>query len=499
MATGLVSRADVLEISPEVVEASAFFTKENGDVLHATGVRLVLGDGRSHLQLAARHYDVIVSEPSNPWMAGVAALFTREFFTAARAKLKSDGVLCQWAHTYDMSDADLRSIVRTFAAVFPEGTMWRVGDGDLLLIGTTGSSIESRLAGIADRCRHASIAGVLADVAIEPAAAPFQLLSLYAGGPAELARYGSSAAVQTDDRTALEFTAPAAIYGRSTNTNNATIRALLDGARLPAAVAGAMRTADARSWTARGAMEMKAEAYPAAYDSFRRAVSLDDHDAAALAGTSDAAAGANRPADHRAWLENLAKTSPGNAAVRVALSRVRAAAGEFDAAIAAASEALRLSPEDPRALEQLASVFADMGDAARLEPVAARLLARYPDREDSRYYQAVALLLRGRGAEAVDPARRVLAINPRHARAQNLLGAACAESGQRECAAAAFDAAIRLNPREPSSYVNAGLLSLQAVDPERAAEYFSEALAVDPSSTPARDGLTQARAALAAR
>ena len=113
MATGLVSHADAVEISPEVVEASAFFSKENGDILRAPGVRLVLGDGRSHLQLTKRHYDVIVSEPSNPWMAGVAALFTQEFFAAARAKLKPDGVICQWAHTYDMSDRDLRSIVRT--------------------------------------------------------------------------------------------------------------------------------------------------------------------------------------------------------------------------------------------------------------------------------------------------------------------------------------------------------------------------------------------------
>ena len=499
MATGLVSHADAVEISPEVVEASAFFSKENGDILRAPGVRLVLGDGRSHLQLTKRHYDVIVSEPSNPWMAGVASLFTREFFAAARTKLKRDGVICQWAHTYDMSDRDLRSIVHTFATVFPESTMWRVGDGDLLLIGTTGKDIEARLANMADRCRRASIAEVLRDVGIEPAAAPFQLLSMFAGGPAALARYGSGASVQTDDRTALEFTAPASIYGRSTNANNAAIRALLDTAPLPAAVAAVMQTADAQRWTARGAMELKAEAYTAAYDSFRRAVTLDDRNGAALAGASDAAAGANRQDDHRAWLERLAKTSPANAAVRVALSRIRAAGGDFEGAIAAASEARRLEPGNPGPLEQLASVFADMEDASRLEPLADTLVARHPDRQDGGYYQAVALLLRGRAAEAAGAARRVLAVNPQHAKAQNLLGAACAALNERECARAAFDAALRLSPRESSSYVNAGLLSLQAADPARAAEYFSEALAVDPGSTAARDGLRQARAALGPR
>ncbi|HWF84258.1 MAG TPA: fused MFS/spermidine synthase, partial [Vicinamibacterales bacterium] len=80
LATGTVRHADVVEISPEVVEASRFFDRENGRALQAPGVRLIVGDGRSHLKLTSRRYDVIVSEPSNPWMAGVAALFTREFF-----------------------------------------------------------------------------------------------------------------------------------------------------------------------------------------------------------------------------------------------------------------------------------------------------------------------------------------------------------------------------------------------------------------------------------
>jgi len=498
MATGLVRDADVVEISPEVVEASAFFSKESGDVLRAPGVHLVIGDGRSHLQLTKRRYDVVVSEPSNPWMAGVAALFTREFFEAARTRLKPDGVLCQWAHTYDMSDSDLRSIVRTFASVFPESTMWRVGDGDLLLIGTTGPDIESRLANIAERCRRPSIAAVLADVAVEPAAAAFVLLSLFAGGPAELARYGGGVpgvGIQTDDRMALEFTGPASIYGRSANANTTTIRALTTDARLPAAVAAVMHAADARSWTARGTMDLKAEAYTTAYDSFQRAAALDDRDAAALHGASDAAAGSNRQAEQRTWLEDLAKSAQTNAAVRVELSRVRAAAGDFDGAIAAASEARRLDPNDPRPAEQLASVFADMGDAARLAPLADALVVRYPERDDSRYYQAAALLLRGRPAEAADVARRLLAVNPRYAKAQNLLGAACASTGQRECAETAFEASIRLNPREPSSYINFGLFYLQAANPASAADHFAEALALDPSSSAARDGLRQARAA----
>ena len=102
LASNEVVRADVLEISREVVDASSWFAHENAGVLQNPRVRLLVGDGRTHLLLSRRQYDVIVSEPSNPWMAGVAALFTREFFEAARARLKPGGVLCQWAHTYEM-------------------------------------------------------------------------------------------------------------------------------------------------------------------------------------------------------------------------------------------------------------------------------------------------------------------------------------------------------------------------------------------------------------
>ena len=499
MATGLVHHGDVVEISPEVVAASAFFSAENDHILESPNVRLIVGDGRSHLQLSNRRYDVIVSEPSNPWMAGVAALFTREFFEAARSRLQPGGILCQWAHTYDMSDADLRSIVRTFASVFPQSTMWRVGDGDLLLIGTTGSDIETLLANVTSRSSQPSTSAMLADVAIDPATAPFQLMSLFAGGPAEVARYGDAATVQTDNRMALEFTAPSAIYGRSTAANARTIRELTAGARLPAAVARAVMNADAKSLTARGTMDLKAEAYPTASDYFHRAVALDNRDADALRGASDAAAGLNQQHEHRVWLEDLTKSSPENVAARIELSRVRAAAGDFDGAIAAASEAQRLEPGDPRAMEQLASVFADMGDAARLAPVADLLASRYPSREDGPYYQAAALLLRDRPAEAAMLAQRVAAANPRSAKARNLLGAACASTGQRECAEAAFAESIRLNPREPSSYINVGLFYLQTARPEQAEDSFGEALSLDPSSPAARDGIRQARAARVAQ
>ena len=200
-----VRRADVLEISPEVVEASRFFETENHRALDDPRTHVIVGDGRTHLLFTRQQYDVIVSEPSNPWMAGIASLFTKEFFEAARARLKPGGVLCQWAHTYDISTQDLQSIVATFTSVFPDGTLWLVGDGDVLLIGSN-EPLEPRLAGMAAAWRRPGVAEDLASVG---ALEPFHLLSMFvAGGPA-LLDWGSRAPIQSDNRAALEFSGPA--------------------------------------------------------------------------------------------------------------------------------------------------------------------------------------------------------------------------------------------------------------------------------------------------
>ncbi len=199
--THKVERVDVIEISPEVVAASAFFGDDNRHVLDDRRTRLIVGDGRSHLLLSSARYDVIVSEPSNPWMAGVASLFTREFFEAARARLAPGGLLCQWAHIYDISPDDLRSIAATFRAVFPEGTMWLVGEGDLLLIGSDGP-LGSRIAAMADTWTRP---GVAEDLSRIGATTPFTVASAFIGGPAELAAFSRGAQVQVDNTSALEY------------------------------------------------------------------------------------------------------------------------------------------------------------------------------------------------------------------------------------------------------------------------------------------------------
>src|SRR5262249_46799842 len=165
-------------------------------------------------------------------------------------------------------------------------------------------------------------------------------------------------------------------------------------------------------------------------------------------------------------------------------------------AVQAAVDALRIAPDDPRAAEQLASVFADASDAERLAPLADLMVKRFPNRTEAEYYRATALFLRGQNQDAIAAARHVVGAAPGHTRAQGLLGAACAAVGQRDCARMAFEAAVSSNPRDPAAYVNAGAFHLQSANPVEAERYFASALTIDPASKPARDGLAQSRSLL---
>ena len=240
-------------------------------------------------------------------------------------------------------------------------------------------------------------------------------------------------------------------------------------------------------------MELKADAYRLAFEAYRNAVALNTRNTDALAGLSQSAAPARKADEELTWLESLeAADERERPRPPRAVEAARRRRGDFDGAVDRATEALQIAPDDPHAGEQLASVFADAGDGDRLAALADALVARFPAREDPHYYRAAARFLRGQTQEALDEVRQVVTAHPEHARAQNLLGAACATLGQRDCAESAFKASIRANPRYPSTYVNLGTFYLQTGSPA-AIDSFAEALTLDPTSAAARAGLTQAR------
>ena len=127
----------VIELEPAVIAMDSFFRHVNAGVLSRPNVSLVTDDARSALQIdARRRYDVIVSEPSNPWVAGIATLYTPQFFRIARARLAPDGVFCQWIQLYQLPLPVVASIVRNLREVFPHVEVWFGSPHDLLVLGS---------------------------------------------------------------------------------------------------------------------------------------------------------------------------------------------------------------------------------------------------------------------------------------------------------------------------------------------------------------------------
>jgi spermidine synthase len=481
-----LERVDVLEISPEVVQASRFFEPENSRALADPRVRLVVGDGRTHLMLARTQYDVIVSEPSNPWMAGIASLFTREFFAAARARLAPGGVLCQWAHTYDISAEDLRAIVGTFASVFPNGTMWLVGDGDVLLVGGT-EPMAPRVAALAEVWTRRGEA--VADLARVGARDPFSLVSLLIAEGEGLARFAGGAPLLTDNYARVEFSGPRTVFSRGGTDNAAALRALAAEQPVPL-VEAARAAAGAASWRDRGLMLLDASAPRAAWADFETALRLDAHDARTLEGLVRAGASANRPSETVALLRALAAPAD-RLEAQIALSRFLASTGGVQEAATVALAAAERHPSDVGALAQLASIFSDVGDKERLLPVVSRLRTVAPSADATRYYSASLLFLDGRTDQAIAEARVLVGGNPTHARGHNLLGAALATAGRREAARDAFLASLKAEPRDPSTYTNLGLLELETGNRQAGLQRLAEALLLDPNAATAREAFAR--------
>lgn len=131
-----MQRVQVVEIEPAVLAMSRYFLHVNDSALARPSVSAVVDDARSALQLSRAQFDVVVSEPSNPWVAGVATLYTPEFFRIVRRRLSEDGVFCQWVQLYQLPLPVVAGIVRNIRSVFPHVQVWFSWPGDLLVLGS---------------------------------------------------------------------------------------------------------------------------------------------------------------------------------------------------------------------------------------------------------------------------------------------------------------------------------------------------------------------------
>ena len=199
-----IERVDVVELEPAILEVARASTPVNHNVLDNPKVHIFTGDARELLLTTSQRYDIIFSEPSNPYRAGVASLFTQEFYRAVAARLSTDGIFLQWLQAYEVDSQTVRTEYATMASVFPVVETWRTYPVDLLLVAAL-QPIDYDVARLRARVSEEPYKTALAMTWRATDLEGF--LARYVASPS-LARAiadSEGTLVNTDDRTLVEF------------------------------------------------------------------------------------------------------------------------------------------------------------------------------------------------------------------------------------------------------------------------------------------------------
>ena len=217
-----VRKLDVVEIERAVAKASLYFFEHNGEFLSRELVprdaraRLFIEDARTFLARRADSYDVIISQPSNPWVEGEANLFSVEFFRSCKRRLAEGGLMAQWVQGYSLAPDELGTVAAGFVEVFGRASMWCAHKGEFVLLsgGFRRAGVREygeRLAGLAE-----------AGEALE-LRRPEDIASCLVLPEDDLLSFARGSVPQRDWRPVLEYAAPLALYRETVDANLAEL------------------------------------------------------------------------------------------------------------------------------------------------------------------------------------------------------------------------------------------------------------------------------------
>src|ERR1041384_6617639 len=213
-----------VELEPGTVAGSEYFNHINNRPLDDPRTNLIIDDARTFLRVTPNRYDIIVSEPSHPWVPGGANLFTEEFFELGRERLKDDGIWVQWVQIYQLSTESLRSVLATYQKVFPHVLVFRVGGlnkgKDLLLIG---SNRPLNLDRLPERFADPRIAAELTRVDLKSEA---DIRGWFVCDESKLGPAVAGAMINTDDNMHIEMTVPREAFRPLMQSNAEWVQAL---------------------------------------------------------------------------------------------------------------------------------------------------------------------------------------------------------------------------------------------------------------------------------
>ncbi len=488
-----VSRVDVVEIEPAVVEAAGFFQREHRNALRDRRVHVAIGDARNVLLAGDRRWDVIVSEPSDPWIGGVATLFSEEFYALARSRLTPGGVMMQGVDGASIRPDDVKMIARTFRSAFPATTVWHAhGVGDLLLMG----SVEPRPLDLGRvQATWDASTGLREDFRRLGHRAPWAFLADFLLAEPDAARLTVGADLNTDDLLALEFSAPRSLYRNSAATNFRMIRSFrtLELPRLADPRASQLDTAAVRHEL--GAAYLRKDLPAEAAAQFERALARDPAHVPSLVQLGRAQLRLGLSVRAVETLQAALQRDGRHAEAHALLARAWQGQQLAARALEAAGTAVRLAPDEPAHRLQHAALLMDHGRLA--DAVEEYLVARTFRPHDPGLLDglAAAYTRLGRGAEAVATLEEAVVLEPGNGALLHRLGRAYLAVKRPGPAVQTLTRAVTRAPMLAQAHADLGVAQLDNGAPVAAMAALDRALAVDPALV----GAAQLRAEINAK
>lgn len=442
-----VERIDIAELEPAGPRAARLFDAENRRVLSDRRVRVFAADARARLQAASDRYDVIISIPSHLSVAGTAALFTREFYETARARLDADGMFVQWVQKAGLAPQAFRLIVATFQRSFPHVTVWSAGPTHALLLGSRAPQRWNldRL-----QSRMATIPGVADDLKVIGIWHPLALFGAFVLGEDDAGRFTAGAGrTLIDDWPAIEFSAPRSVFDDTAPAISAGLEAVRRG--LLPAIDGfdPQQHIDARASYLLGFAYASLGRTSLAIEAMEAAVRASPDVAAYHVGLANQYLRADRRRDALASYEAAVSQDPLQSEALLALGTMAAEGRNADLALQYYRRAVEAAPNLVPARLALAKALLDRGRASAAVPHLVKALARSPSDVEVIERLGRALVLSGQAKTALGHLAPAAARYPHRASLQRVLADAWLASGRPDLAAEALERARAALMRSP--------------------------------------------------
>jgi spermidine synthase len=509
-----VKQLDIVEINDQVIKAASLFSPWNYNCLTNPNTRIIEQDGRNHLELTSEKYDVIISVPSNPWMAGLSNLFSLDYFKTVKGRLDKNGIFVQWISAYDMDWDSFSMIGRTFAEVFPDGILINaMSMSDFLLVGFP----DSKNLNLNAAYKNITYASRSKNVTIRDPKVIFNLIVTE-----DLKKFFGSGPLHTDNMPHLEFIAPKKLgldsgfikdriksndwlskktkeiieTNKSVNSSLDNLE-LMEAGPLPpfnsvnldkASQAQIKRYHDILNDYCSNEDVTDYGIFPN-HDLQKQCAQLQTDKIKTHLGSSpedsrsyySMARGLGAMARTKEEIEALQKAiNPSYYNAYMELGQVLTSQGRFNEAIVQLSEALEIKPDSAEAHNNIGNVYANLGKAGDAIDHFSRALQINPESAETYNNLGSMFATQGKTENAIENFSRAIKLVPDYAVAHDNLGRVFAGQGRLEEALAHIYEALKISPESADFHNDAGLVLGQQGQISVSISQFSEALKINP-------------------